>query len=119
MICLLDVLSLQGSPTKESKETNELEGYIHCLSPVKDTMTKQAKFFYFKVQLKEEIVQGVCFSPEKKEKLEQFQKCKSPRKIRKYGQNHKYSMYGARNIVIEKRTQVILSAALFILHVLI
>lgn len=116
MICLLDVLSLQGSPTKESKETNELEGYIHCLSPVKDTMTKQAKFFYFKVQLKEEIVQGVCFSPEKKEKLEQFQKCKSPRKIRKYGQNHKY---GARNIVIEKRTQVILSAALFLLHVLI
>lgn len=116
MICLLDVLSLQGSPTKESKETNELEGYIHCLSPVKDTMTKQAKFFYFKVQLKEEIVQGVCFSPEKKEKLEQFQKCKSLRKIRKYGQNHKY---GARNIVIEKRTQVILSAALFLLHVLI
>lgn len=45
----------------------------------------------------------VGFSPEKKDKLEQFQKCKSPIKIRKYGQNHKY---GARNIVIDKRTQV-------------
>ena len=71
-------------------------------------MNKQAKFFDFKVQLKEEIVRGVCFSPEKKEKLEQFQKCKSPIKIRKYGENHKY---GARNVVIEKKNQVILSAA--------
>ena len=78
--------SLQGSSTKELKETKELEGYIHCLSPVKDTMNKQANFFDFKVQLKEEIVRGVCFSPEKKEKLEQFQKCKSPIKIRKYGE---------------------------------
>ena len=68
MICLLDVSSLQGSSTKELQETKELEGYIHCLSPVKDTMNKQAKFFDFKVQLKEEIVRGVCFSPEKKEK---------------------------------------------------
>ena len=60
------------------------------------------------MQLKEEIVLGVCFYPEKKEKLEQFQNCKSPIKIRKYGYNHKY---GARNIVIAKRTQVLLSAA--------
>ena len=80
-----------------------LAGY----SPVKDTINKRAKFFDFKVQLREQIVRGVCFSPEKKEKLKQFQKCKSPIKIRKYGQNHKY---GARNIVIDKRTQVILSA---------
>ena len=60
------------------------------------------------MQLKEEIVRGACFYPEKKEKLEQFQKCKSPKKIRKYGYNHKY---GTRNIVIAKRTQVLLSAA--------
>lgn len=60
------------------------------------------------MHLKEEIVRGVCFSPEKEEKLEQFQKCKSPIKKRKYGQNHKC---GARNIGIDKRTQVILSAA--------
>ena len=98
------MLLLQEAPTKETKE---LEGYIHCLSPVKDTINKRAKFFDFKVQLREQIVRGVCFSPEKKEKLKQFQKCKSPIKIRKYGQNHKY---GARNIVIDKRTQVILSA---------
>ena len=78
MICLLDVTSLQGSPTKETKE---LEGYIHCLSTVKDTMHKEANFFSFKVQIKEEIVRGVCFSPEKKDKFEHFQKCKSSVKI--------------------------------------
>ena len=44
LIRLLDVSSLQGSQTKETKE---LEGYIHCLSPVKDTMNKEAKFFHF------------------------------------------------------------------------
>ena len=42
MICLLDVTSLQGSLTNETKE---LEDYIHCLSTVKDMMNKQANFF--------------------------------------------------------------------------
>ena len=69
MICLLDATSLQGSPTNEAKE---LEDYIHCLSTVKDMMNKQANF---KVELKKEIVRGICVSPEKKEKFEQFQMC--------------------------------------------
>ena len=41
---LVGCMSLQGSQTKETKE---LEGYIHCLSPVKGTMNKEAKFFHF------------------------------------------------------------------------
>ena len=43
MICFLHVSSLQASPTKETKE---LEGYIHSLSTVKDMMTKPANFFF-------------------------------------------------------------------------
>ena len=97
MLCLSDALLLQESPTKESKE---LEGYIHCLSFTCQGHDKQAnKIFWLQSAVKGR--KGVCFSPEKKEKLEQFQKCKSPIKIRKYA---------ARNIVIDKRTQVILSA---------
>ena len=60
------------------------------------------------MQIKEEIVRGVCFSPEKKDKFEHFQKCKQSVKITQYGQNHKYV---TRNIFIEKWTKVILSVA--------
>ena len=48
-------------------------GRLHTLS-FKDTMNKQAKFFDFKVQLKEEIVRGVCFSLEKKRETQTVSK---------------------------------------------
>ena len=80
MLCLPDVLLLQEAPTKETKE---LEGYIHCLSPVKDTINKRAKFFDFKVQLREQIVRGVCFSPEKKRETQAVSKVQITHKNKK------------------------------------
>ena len=48
-------------------------------------------------------MRGICFSPEKREKLEHFEKLKSGVKIKKYGENNKY---GALNIVIERNTEI-------------
>ena len=84
------------------QDENELSGYIHCLSPIKGKPGAK-KYFDFTIQTENDVLRGVCFSPEKKNEIEHFTKAKSPVKIKRYSQNMKY---GATNIVIEKNTHL-------------
>ena len=72
------------------------------MSPIKGKPGAK-KYFDFTIQTENDVVRGVCFSPEKKNEIEHFTKSKSPVKIKRYSQNTKY---GATNIVIEKNTQL-------------
>ena len=62
------------------------------------------KYFDFKVQTESEVLRGVCFSPERRQKLEDIQTAKSPVKLKNYTQNNKF---GPTNIVIERNTQIL------------
>ena len=58
-------------------ETPEISGYIHNLSPL-----KQGKFFDFHLQ--DRTVCGICFSPPKHKRFEEFSTAGSPVKIKKF-----------------------------------
>ena len=93
----------------ESKPTSdELECYIHCISPIKNAGNplNKRKYFDFKVQTNNEVLRGVCFSPEKRQKLEQVKNTKSPVKLKNFSHNNKF---GPTNIVVERNTQIITS----------
>ena len=57
----------------------EISGYIHNLSPL-----KQGKFFDFQLQAQDRTVRGICFSPPKRKRFEQFSNAGSPVKIKKF-----------------------------------
>lgn len=88
--------------SKEGK-TEDIECYMHNTSPLKWTRDKKRKYFDFQLQTEDDVIKGVCFSPEKREKIEHLDKTKSPVKIRKYGENSKF---GSLNIVIERNTEI-------------
>ena len=59
-----------------------LEGYVHLISGVKTATKSSTKYFDLKLQTTESAgVRMVCYSPEKRQKLQQSQESKSPVKI--------------------------------------
>lgn len=60
----------------------EIQGYLHSLSPIKNTKKKQTPYFDFFLQTSDtNKVRGICYEPQqRKNLLEPFQK-KSPVKI--------------------------------------
>ena len=60
----------------------QLQGYVHTLSSIQSSSKSNIKYFDFKLQTsEEESVRMVCYSPEKRMKLQQHFKNKSPVKI--------------------------------------
>ena len=59
-----------------------LEGYVHLISPVTTATKSSTKYFDLKLQTTESAgVRMVCYSPAKRQKLQQSQQSKSPVKI--------------------------------------
>jgi hypothetical protein len=59
-----------------------LEGYVHLISPVTTATKSSTKYFDLKLQTTESAgVRMVCYSPERRQKLQQSQQSKSPVKI--------------------------------------
>lgn len=59
-----------------------LQGYVHLISGVKTATKSSTKYFDLKLQTAESAaVRMVCYSPEKRQKLQQSQQNKSPIKI--------------------------------------
>lgn len=66
------------SPSVADKE-DEIVGYIHNLSPL-----KSGKYFDFQLQGKDKTVRGICFSPPKLKRFEEFSNTSSPVKVKKF-----------------------------------
>lgn len=64
---------------QNSFNENAIFGYIHNLSPI-----KKDKYFDFELQTKDKTVRGICFSPPKRKRFEQFSTNNSPVKIKKF-----------------------------------
>lgn len=78
-----------ASSSSSMKQTNandsqdvEIQGYLHSLSPIKNTKKKQTPYFDFFLQTSDtNKVRGICYEPQQRKNLLQpFQK-KSPVKI--------------------------------------
>ncbi|CAB4002218.1 Hypothetical predicted protein [Paramuricea clavata] len=70
------------SPSRKAGEDPHLEGYVHTLSPIQSSSKSNIKYFDLKLQTSDEgSVRMVCYSPEKRMKLQQHFKNKSPVKI--------------------------------------
>ncbi|CAB4032888.1 Hypothetical predicted protein, partial [Paramuricea clavata] len=83
--------------------SDEIKCYIHGVSNVKSS----GKTNYFSCQLQTEssgVVRAVCFSPEKRQVLEQYEEKKSPVKLSKFRINEKE---GSKDVIINKYTNVI------------
>ncbi|CAB4001113.1 Hypothetical predicted protein [Paramuricea clavata] len=74
--------SKNESPSHKAGKDPHPEGYVHTLSPIQSSSKSSIKYFDFKLQTSdEESVRMVCYSPEKRMKLQQHFKNKSPVKI--------------------------------------
>ena len=91
------------------KDVKEIDCFVHSVSPIKTGGDKKHRYFDCNLQTKDKIVRAVCFSPERRDKFDHYEKTKSPVKIKKFGESNKY---GTRNIIIEKRTVVEIPSSL-------
>ena len=71
------------SPTagelQENVHKDEVAGYIHSVSPVKN-----GRYFNFQIQTKEKIMRRVCFSPPKVKRFTEFSESATPVKLKKF-----------------------------------
>ena len=84
-----------------STESTELQCYIHAVSPIKQS--GPLKYFNCDLQTQNNVVKAVCFSVEKREKLDTFAQQHSPVKIKK---NNRSKKYGREDGVIDKTTVI-------------
>lgn len=76
--------------------------YLHAVSPVKVSGSGTSKYFNMILQTLTGTTNAVCFSPEKRATLEEFQTEKSPVKISQYRTTNKYG----KDVVIGKTTLI-------------
>lgn len=86
--------------TKIVKEPDQLEGYIHSVSPMKTANISKKKYFNYSLQKEDDTVRGVCFSPQKYAELKTLEKTKSPVKL----QNYKVS--ATNDIIIDQKSRL-------------
>jgi ssDNA-binding replication factor A large subunit len=65
---------------KTTSATQDVEGYIHNVSPIK-TPPSGNRYFNFKIQEHSDTTRVVCFNPDKRETLKQKQEAKSTVRI--------------------------------------
>ncbi len=100
----ITLITLLESPAvSPKKNVNKIDCYIHSVSPIKTGGDKKYRYFDFNLQTESKVVRAVCFSPDRKEKFDHYEKTKSPVKITKYSENNRY---GTTNVVIERQTVV-------------
>ncbi len=100
----ITLITLLESPSvSPKKNVDKIDCYIHSVSPIKTGGDKKYRYFDFNLQTESKVVRAVCFSPDRKEKFDHYEKTKSPVKITKYSENNRY---GTTNVVIERHTVV-------------
>jgi hypothetical protein len=100
---------LECLPLSPKKNAKEIDCFVHSVSPIKTGGDKKWWYFDCNLQTKDNVVRAVCFSPERKDKFDHYEKTKSPVKITKFNEN---TTYGTTNVVIERHAIVETSSAL-------
>ena len=101
-ICFLRYLQKSVILFSFPQDKQELQGYIHNVSLVQTI--DGTKFFNCQVQLEDQTVRAISFTPEKKTTLQSADENRSPVKI----SNFRHSRYlGNESIVIDKKTSVV------------
>jgi hypothetical protein len=103
-------ISLQNSFTflecvsvSQQKNAKEIDCFVHSVSPIKTGGDKKYRFFDCSLQTEDKVIRAVCFSPERRQKFDNYAQSKSPVKIKKFGENNRY---GTTNVIIERHTIV-------------
>jgi hypothetical protein len=66
-----------ASRSKEEQKLENVDGYIHAVSGVKNSPSG-VRYFDFKIQERDEKRRAVCFSPDKRDAIKEKEECKSP-----------------------------------------
>ncbi len=74
------VVEMAGKSGKSTGAMQDVEGYIHNVSPIK-TPASGNRYFDFKIQERVDTTHVVCFHPDKRETLKQKEAAKSPVRI--------------------------------------
>mgnify|MGYP002804014479 FL=1 len=95
-------LSFQLDTTATSATSDDINCYVHAVSPVKKASSSERKYFNCMLQTEKASCRAVCFSPEKHPELKTLEKVKSPVKVQNY--RCMPGLHGEEEIIIQKNT---------------
>ena len=89
-------------PSLDTTFSDEMQCYVHSLSPVKKAASSDKQYFHCMLQTQNKSVRAVCFSPEKHGKFRSSELNKSPVKL----QNLKPPPNNGQDLVLNRFTKI-------------